>query len=89
MTSRFLASNETLHYGSPFTKNIRSTSLQKHILYEIKKNYNLFIFNLCVLVFCLHVLPYLCEGVRYPGTGVTNSNFNYCHLGAGKSSQCC
>lgn len=33
MTSRFLASNETPHYGSPFTKSIRSTSLQKLKIY--------------------------------------------------------
>lgn len=38
----------------------------------------------CVLPACVSS-----EGVRSPGTGVTNSNFNYCHLGAGKSSQCC
>jgi hypothetical protein len=38
-------------------------------IYCIKKSI-LFIFISCALVFCLHVC--LCEGVRSPGTGVTD-----------------
>lgn len=51
----------------------RITSLRKQdkTRYIKKKAFNLFLYLLCALVFCLHV--YLFEGVRTPGVGVTDS----------------
>ena len=48
---------------------------------HVQKLFNyLDILILCALVFSLHVC--LCEGVRYPGTGVTDSHGLH-HVGAG------